>query len=201
MLLAAKCGNNYRLLEQEIDKLVTYSADRNSLITIQMVEELVDDSSEGNFFDPIEKFFSGNMKETLSAIKKYFFNNNDIRPLLAAFSARIRTLIQLKALIESKNLKVFYNNISKNDFLSAAKAVFMDPSEKSGFNVFSQNVWYLSKIIPAAMRFSLQQLQALQINLINIMPDISSISAEEQANLLSKTLLSHINDSKMSLNR
>ena len=194
-LLASKCGNNYRTLEQEIDKLATYVSNPKQPITINDVAELVDDTSEGNFFDTVEKFFARDANGMLDALRKYFFHNNDIRPLLAAFNARIRSLIQLQSLLNGKKIKVIYNNIVKSDFYAAAKFFYMDQGEKSSFNVFSQNIWYLSKIISNSIGFGISQLINLQICLTNAMPELSAGSANEQFHLISKILLSTLANS------
>ena len=41
----------------------------------------------------------------------------------------------------------------------------MENFEKSGFNVFSQNPWYLNKLIQEAAKFPLTQLLNLQVML------------------------------------
>jgi DNA polymerase-3 subunit delta len=161
-LLQSKCGNNARLWEQEINKLSTYICHSKSTISRKDVLSLTDDYDTGNFFEPIEKFFENDIDETFKSIDRYFFHNTDARALLSALQARNRTLIQLRMLIDSKHLKVIGNNFSKNDFIYAAKFFHMENSPKTTFNVFSQNTWYLSKLIPPVLKYKLPQLLGFQ---------------------------------------
>ena len=185
-LLAMKCGGNSRLLKQEIDKLSCYIADTGETISQEMVSELVEDDNEGNFFDTVEKFFQRDLDGTLIALKRYFFNNNDARPLLAAFTSRTRAIIQLKALLESK--KISLSSISKNNFSYLAKQFYMDQNEKSSFNIFSQNAWYLSKIAHYCINFTFDQLLDFQTQFTGIIPTLPSQSSE-QANHLKKLIV------------
>ncbi|MDR3143936.1 MAG: hypothetical protein LBT64_00345 [Puniceicoccales bacterium] len=161
-LLHMKCGNNFRLIEQEINKISTNIFGKRSNISSEDVETLVDDHDSGNFFDPVEKFFEGNIAATLRAIDKYFFCNGDARPLLSAFQSRNRLLIQLQSLLQSKRIKITGGAIAKNDIACAARALHMDSSEKSTFNVFSQNPWYLSKLVRPCANFQLRRLLLFQ---------------------------------------
>jgi DNA polymerase-3 subunit delta len=161
-LLHAKCGKNARLLEQEISKLSTYAIDRRSSIGENDVAEMVDFCCYGDFFEPVEKFFSDDIGSVFQSLDKYFFHDGDARPLLSAFQSRNRLLIQLRTLIDMKRIRISNDCISKNDILHAAESFHMNYPTKSTFNVFSQNVWFVSKLVPACTRFSLNKLLRFQ---------------------------------------
>ncbi|MDR1413688.1 MAG: hypothetical protein LBI56_01980 [Puniceicoccales bacterium] len=161
-LLQMKCGNNFRLLEQEINKLATHIYGKKDCISEEDVSELVDDHDRENFFEPVEKFFENNLDAALRSVDKYFFCNGDAIPLLLAMQARNRILIQMRILIDSKQVKIVHGGIVGNDFARAAKTFHMENLSKSTFNIFSQNTWYLSKLVPLCLNFKLQKLLKFQ---------------------------------------
>ncbi|MDR1596011.1 MAG: hypothetical protein LBR91_03775 [Puniceicoccales bacterium] len=161
-LLMMKCGHNGRLLEQEVNKLATYVLGHGDLISVGDVYMLVDDGNTGNFFEPVEKFFFCDIGEVLDAIGRYFFFNNDARPLVAALQSKNRLMIQLRALIDAKKIRIVGGNIPRNDLLNVAKILHMENLNKTSFNVFSQNPWYLSKLATACFRFELKKLLQFQ---------------------------------------
>jgi DNA polymerase-3 subunit delta len=162
-LLQSKCGNNARLWEQEINKLSAFTFGRKNAISRDDVLSLTDDYDTGNFFEPIEKFFENDLDETFKSIGRYFFHNTDARALLSALQSRTRTLIQLRTLMDLGHLKVFGHNFSKNDFIHASKFFHMESSSKTTFNIFSQNTWYLSKLIPSVLKYKLSKLLGFQV--------------------------------------
>ncbi|MDR2603049.1 MAG: DNA polymerase III subunit delta [Puniceicoccales bacterium] len=162
-LLQSKCGNNARLWEQEINKLSAYTSGRKNAIGRDDVLSLTDDYDTGNFFEPIEKFFENDLEETFKSIDRYFFHNTDARALLSALQSRNRTLIQLRTLADLRLLKVIGHNFSKNDFIYASKFFHMEGFSKTTFSVFSQNTWYLSKLIPLVLKYKLSRLLDFQI--------------------------------------
>ncbi|MDR1401385.1 MAG: hypothetical protein LBI81_00285 [Puniceicoccales bacterium] len=161
-LLRMKCGNNFRLLEQEINKLSTYIFGQRSHISEGDVATLVDDYDTENFFEPVEKFFENNIAAALQAMDRYFFSNSDAIPLLLALQARNRALIQMRALIDARHVKVVHSGVVKNDFIRAAQIFHMENLNRSTFNIFSQNIWYLSKLVPLCLKFKLRRLIKFQ---------------------------------------
>ncbi len=161
-LLQDKCGNHYRALKNEIDKLSAFIWNRKQSISRDDVMLLVDDYASDNFFEPVELFFSGKLSDCTRSIDVYLFGTQEIRPLIAALQSRNRLLIQLKSLIQQKSFNISAHGIRKNDIDHAAQYYHMENFEKSGFNVFSQNPWYLSKLIQEAVKFPLHKLLALQ---------------------------------------
>lgn len=161
-----KVGGQVRTAMQELEKLAVYMGEEGS-VEAETVMELVPDCAEGDFFEPVEAFFSGDVVWALDSIKKYFFNNNDARPLLSSFQGRVRLLIQLKTLLDAKELQLDYRgNLDKKAFEGAKKRyekTFSGSDEKSAYNVFSQNMWYLGKLGAACSKFNLKALIDFQL--------------------------------------
>lgn len=152
-ILISKVNGNTRLLLEEARKLATYLGEPDAEITPKLIEELVPNFGEGDFFEATEAFFSRNLSWTLDALKRHFFAGHDARPVLASLQNRNRLLIQLRGLIDGGELSVGSRGIPKAAFETAASAYerFYDGiSEKSNFNVFTQNLWYMGKLVSEA---------------------------------------------------
>jgi DNA polymerase-3 subunit delta len=180
-LLSMKCGDNFRLISQEIEKISTNIFGERSRISCSDVESLVDDYDSGNFFDPVEKFFEGDVLSALRAVDKYFFYNGDARPLLAAFQSRNRLLIQLQSLMKMGRIRIVGGSIARDDLSRVARALHMDTVGKSTFNVFSQNPWYLSKLARPCVLFKLQDLLKFQALFASIFLLISERNGEQKS--------------------
>lgn len=159
-LLVAKVGPNTRLLVEEVRKLSTYasqpidaSADASAkpgpvTITEAHVAELTPNVAQGDFFETAEAFFSGDLQWALAALRRHFFAGGDARPVLAALQNRNRLILQVRALIDSGEVRAGPRGI---DGLAGAAAThrgkFGEAAEvKSSYNVFAQNAWYLGKL-------------------------------------------------------
>ncbi|MDR2862455.1 MAG: DNA polymerase III subunit delta [Puniceicoccales bacterium] len=165
-----KTGGNTRLLLEELRKLVTYLGADGGEITAALVSKLVSDFGEGNFFEPVEAFFSGDLALALETLHRFFFHNPDgARPLFTALQNRTRLLIQLRALMDSGEIRATAR-LDEAGFAQAAAVHakhFEADAEKTSLNVFTQNVWYLgNSIAPATQLFSLRQLTELQLGLV-----------------------------------
>ncbi len=159
-LLLAKVGANTRLLIEEVHKLATYVPEGGT-VEESHVEELTPNVAEGDFFEAAEAFFSGDLKWTLGALQRHFFNGGDARPIISALQNRNRILLQVRALMESGEVKVGPRGLDKSGFDRAAQTYrghFTGVVEKSSFNVFTQNPWYLGKLVTSAKLPSLRRL-------------------------------------------
>ncbi len=147
-LLLAKVGANPRLLVEEVRKLATY-ADEAGTIAEAHVEELTPNFAGGDFFEAAEAFCSGDLKWSLAALHRHFFAGGDARPVITALQNRNRLLLQLRVLIDTDELRLGPRGLDKAGFERAAAAYgrhFGGLAEKSPFNVFTQNLWYLGKL-------------------------------------------------------
>jgi DNA polymerase-3 subunit delta len=171
-LLLAKVGANTRLLVEEVHKLAAHAD--GATIDEASVAELTPNAAQGDFFETADAFFSGDLQWTLAALKRHFFAGGDARPVLAALQSRNRILTQLRALVDAGEASVGPRGV---DGLPKAAAVhgarFGEAAgEKSSFNVFTQNPWYLGKLAGSAPLPPLRRLIANQREFINAFEEI-----------------------------
>ena len=166
-LLLAKVGANSRLLIEEVRKLSAY-AGAGGTIEESHVAELSPNAAEGDFFEAAEAFGSGDLRWTLAAFQRHFFAGGHARPVIAALQNRNRLLVQVRALLDSGEIRVGPRGV---EGLPAAAAAHREKfgeaaGEKSSFNVFAQNPWYLGKLAGSARLPSLRRLIDNQQELI-----------------------------------
>ena len=164
-ILMGKLNGNARLAVEEVRKLATYLGDRPEEVTEELLSELVPNFGEGDFFEPVEAFFSLKLEWTLNALRRYFFNAKDARPLLTMLQNRNRLMIQLKVLLMSGQIQRGPRGIDKASMEQAAALhaeAYSGEEGKSSFNVFSQNPWYLSRLAEPLGRLTLKELVDFQ---------------------------------------
>lgn len=165
-LLLAKVGANARLLLEEVRKLATYvggTGDGGAPGALRVEEahvaELTPNVAEGDFFEAAEAFFKGDLPWTLEALHRHFFAGGDARPILAALQNRNRILLQVRALVDAGEVRVGPRGL---DGLAKAAAThgsrFIGVTEKSSFNLFTQNAWYVGKLAGESRLPSLRRL-------------------------------------------
>jgi DNA polymerase-3 subunit delta len=150
-LLLARIGANTRLLVEEVHKLAA-SAAEGAVIDEATVAELTPNAAQGDFFETADAFFSGDLPWTLAALRRHFFTGGDARPVLAALQNRNRILTQVRALMDAGDARVGprgVDGLQKAGEAHAAKYAEA-AAEKSSYNVFTQNPWYLGKLVGAA---------------------------------------------------
>ncbi|MBE2216227.1 MAG: DNA polymerase III subunit delta [Opitutaceae bacterium] len=183
-LLVAKTGANARLLVGEIEKLATYLGESGATITEDLIDELVASAGEGDFFEAAEAFFSRNLPRTLEAIRQHFFSGHDARPLLSSLQNRNRLLVQLRALMLAGDVRVSPRGVDKGG-LERAAATCADlyrgsASEKSGYNIFTQNPWYLGKVVGTAELPALRRLIDHQLEFTRAFEEILAKDADQE---------------------
>ncbi len=145
-LMLTKVGANTRLLIEETRKLST-AVDDGMAITEDLVAELTPNVAEGDFFEAAEAFFSGDIKWTLAALHRHFFQGGDARPIISALQNRNRILLQVRALVDAGDARLGGRGL---DGLKSAESTyghhFIGVSGKSGYNLFTQNAWYVGKL-------------------------------------------------------
>lgn len=166
--LIGKTGGDSRLALNELEKLATFLGDGGTAISESLVMALVPDLNESDFFEPVEAFFEGDLKWTLDALNRYFFNNDDARALLTMLARRGRLTIQVRALVDAGHLPSGARGISASALSNAETAVrpvapFPPSTEKSGFNLFSQSQWYVARLAKGAELYSLKRLLDFQV--------------------------------------
>jgi DNA polymerase-3 subunit delta len=180
-LLLAKVGANTRLLVAEVHKLSNTVAE-GERVEEAHVAELTPNVAEGDFFEAAEAFFSGDLKWTLAALQRQFFAEpNATRPILAALQNRNRILLQVRALIDAGEVRVGPRGIDGLPNAAATYASrFTGASEKSSFNVFSQNPWYLGKLAGGAKLPGLRRLIDNQQEFITAFEEIIQRPQEQE---------------------
>jgi DNA polymerase-3 subunit delta len=157
-LLLAKVGANTRLLVEETRKLATYAGE-GATIEEAHVAELTANTAEGDFFEAAEAFFSGDLQWTLAALRRHFFTGGDARPVISALQNRNRILLQVRALVDSGDVRLGQRGLDGMPKAQAAHGTkFIGATEKSSYNLFSQNAWYVGKLASSAKLPSLRRL-------------------------------------------
>lgn len=185
--LLAKVNNNARLLIQEIEKLTTYLGKDKSTIDIKLVNELVTEFGESDFFEFSEAFFSLDLNWTLDALTRYFFIQKESRPLITSLFNKLRLLIQLRVLLDAGSIESSSYGINKNaiEQLSLEHKLSNDEGQnKSAFNVFSQNPWYLGKLSAVAKKIPLKKLIDIDFALIKVFETILEFSQPKEQEMI-----------------
>lgn len=173
-ILLAKVSNNARLAAEETTKLATYLSNDSSEITEDLVMSMVPDFGENDFFEVVEAFFALDLPWTLQAVRQHFFTNTSGRPLISSLQSRTRLLIQIRVLLDRKKISIGPRGISKNDLeraYSGYSQYFQSTTEKSNFNVFTQNPWYLSRLCQNIQKLPLKKLITFQTSFIDAFND------------------------------
>lgn len=180
-LLLARIGPNTRLLVEEVRKLATYAAEGEP-ISEELVAELSPNVAEGDFFESAEAFFSGDLKWTLAALHRHFYAGGDARPVLSALQNRNRLLIQVRALVDAGEAKLGPRGLDGLQRAAAnhAERFGLAKAEKSTFNVFSQNAWYVGKLAQGGKLPSLKRLIDNQREFITAFEGLIGRSGEEE---------------------
>ena len=181
-LMLARLGPNTRLVVEETRKLATYAADRGGKIEEAHVAELTPNVAEGDFFEAAEAFFSGDLPWTLQALHRHFFNGGDARPIIAALQNRNRILLQVRALIDAGDARLGPRGLDGIPRAAASYGSrFVGATEKSSFNLFTQNPWYVGKLAGSAKLPSLRRLIDNQQELILAFEEIVRRPDEQEA--------------------
>ena len=170
-LMLAKIGANTRLLVEETRKLATYAGE--GPIEESYVADLTPNVAEGDFFEAAEAFFSGDLNWTLAALHRHFFTGGDARPVISALQNRNRILLQVRALIDAGDVRLGPRGLDGLQRAGSTYASrFVGATEKSSYNVFTQNPWYLGKLAGTAKLPPLRRLIDNQRELIAAFEEI-----------------------------
>lgn len=176
-LFLKKVGTNARALENELEKLGVYldaTPQKPQKVPVELVIDITSTLDEGEFFEPVEAFYSRKAAWGLSSVRDYFTlrKDADARPILAAFFNRNRLLLLIRAAEAEGYARVGPRGISFTPQANDLKAQM--GAEKSPFNLFAQHPFYLGKLAAEAQRFSLEELQRIQAELVDLFENIHS---------------------------
>lgn len=180
-LLLAKVGSNTRLLVEEVRKLATSIAEGGTIEETH-VAELTPNAAQGEFFETAEAFFSGDLKWTLAALERHFFSGGDARPVISSLQNRNRILLQLRALVDAGDVRLGPRGA---DGLPRAAGQYTGKfgaaaTEKSAYNIFTQNPWYVGKLAPGGKLPSLRRLIDNQQEFINAFEELVQRPREQE---------------------
>lgn len=187
-LLLGKVNGHMRMTFSELEKLACH-AGAGGAIDAETVMRLVPVFGAGDFFEPVEYFFAGDLAGTLGSLRRFFFNNSSARPLLSALQNRNRLLIQLRALVDAGDASLnFRGGISKSAIESAGARygrLFRGNDEKSSLNLFSQNAWYAGeKVAGATLKnktVTLRRLIDWQLDFLRAFEELIARPGEDEA--------------------
>jgi DNA polymerase-3 subunit delta len=178
--LQSLLGKDARMTQLELEKLASYIGEDRDTITLGDVNLLVDPANGGEFFQQIESFYSPNIDEKLSAIKRYFYFTGEARPLIAGLQNRTRIMIQLRALVDGNRIQLG-RPMSKTQLENLSKLFNANVSEKNSYNVFAQNTWYLGKLLGSLERYSLHRLLDIQLALMDAIAETGNRCDDQAA--------------------
>ena len=174
-ILLTKVGANTRLLTEEVRKLATYVGE-GAVIEEAQVIELTPNQAEGDFFESADRFFAGDLPGTLHALEKHFFAGGDARPVLSSLQNRNRILIQCRVLIDNGELRApgpyGFDKAAWARAQTAYTKHFGGDAEKSSYNLFTQNQWYVGKLVGSAKLPPLRRLIDTQQELVRVFEEI-----------------------------
>lgn len=182
-LLLLKVNGNSRLLIQELQKLITFVGKEAQGIDVKLVNEMVAQFGEGDFFEFSEAFFSFDLDWTLDALTRHFFAENEVRVLITSLFNRLRLMIPLRALLDAGSIQASPYGLNKDVLAALAiehDLVSADPETKSSFNLFSQNAWYLGKLSVVAKKIPLKKLIDIELELIEVFENILEHSQPQE---------------------
>jgi DNA polymerase-3 subunit delta len=160
-ILLTKVGANTRLLTEEVRKLATYAGEGGVIEEAQVIE-LTPNMAEGDFFEAADRFFAGDLRGTLGALQRHFFTGGDARPVLSSLQNRNRILIQARVLIDAGDLRApGPYGFDKSAWARAQETYarhFGGDTEKSAYNLFTQNQWYAGKLVSTGRLPTLRRL-------------------------------------------
>jgi DNA polymerase-3 subunit delta len=174
-LLLQKIGPNTRLLTEEVRKLATFVGDGGVIEEVQ-IDELTPNFAEGDFFESAERFFAGDLRGTLGALQRHFFAGGDARPIISALQNRNRILIQVRVLIDSGELRApgpyGFDKAAWSRAQAAYAKHFGGDAEKSAYNLFTQNQWYVGKLVGTGKMPTLRRLIDNQQEFLGVFEEI-----------------------------
>ncbi|HWZ93578.1 MAG TPA: DNA polymerase III subunit delta [Opitutaceae bacterium] len=153
----------------------------SAVIEESHVIELTPNTAEGDFFEAAEAFFSGDLKWALAALHRHFFAGGDARPVISALQNRNRILLQLRALLDAGEVHLGPRGVDGLPRAATAHAAKFSEAagEKSSYNIFTQNPWYLGKLASGKLP-SLRRLIDNQHELIAAFEEIIRRPGEQE---------------------
>ncbi|UPA28619.1 MAG: hypothetical protein LW808_000930 [Verrucomicrobiota bacterium] len=168
-LFLRRTGNETAVIDNELEKLLLYVGDRRD-IEIEDIRAVVVDIQNSDFFETIDSFFQDDVERFREEIRRYFLYQEEGRPLLMALQNRVRILVQLAYLCE-------HDHVARINKATLEQLATRYP-KASDESIFSQNPWYLSKLLPIAQQHSVREWLQFQRQLLWAIVDLSTYYRE-----------------------
>ncbi|MDR0428660.1 MAG: hypothetical protein LBG86_01335 [Puniceicoccales bacterium] len=182
-----KVGNHLRIIDSELEKVQLYG-DGITPVEEDAVNFLVCPGLEENFFEPINAFYGRDSTRLWNAIDHYFSSGKcDVRALIGAFQSKNRLLLQLKAMGMQPRMSL-KECLQKRLHILKIRPIAAATSSGTGMCVFSQNIWYLLRLMDELGKFSLKQLLSIQLTLTEVFQGILDQPDQGEAILLKHLL-------------
>jgi len=169
--LSQRLNHHNRMALSEVNKLADFVGPGGQ-ITLDIVDAYVPVFGQVDFFAAADAFYRLDLPRALDALAQHCFAHKEVRPLLSALQQRNRLLIQLKTLIEAKDLQLSASGIAKTGLEAAREKYNFPLGEKSTLNIFTQNPWYLGKLAQSVQKLSLKQLVDWQLLFIQAFEEL-----------------------------
>jgi DNA polymerase-3 subunit delta len=160
-------GNDLGIIDSELDKLLLYVHEKNE-ITREDIEAIAVDFRSDDFFETVDLFFGDSPEQFFRSIRRYFLHQEEGRPLLAALQNRTRLLIQLRYFYENDGIAKMSKPV-----LEQLKNRYVTIYREEGGSIFTQNPWYLGKLLEIAKKCSLEGWIRIQVTLLRAVVDLS----------------------------
>ncbi len=157
-LLVERVSHNARLVKLETEKLAAYVGGKGATIDETLVSSFVPNFGEADFFEAAEVFYTLDLEAALAALRRHFFTRPDARGLIANLQRMNRLLIQLRVLSDSGDIGGHVNKSTLEAASVRYQHLYGGKEPKSAFNIFSQNPFYLSRLLNTAKRIKLKRL-------------------------------------------
>jgi DNA polymerase-3 subunit delta len=170
-----KTGNDLAVIANELTKLLIHVGDRDT-VDVRDIDAIVVDWRDGDFFEMIDLFFEENFETFSAGIRRYFAYHGEGRPLLAALQNRVRLLIQLCYFHENDGVESINKSVMER--LRDRYAGIYNGGTGS---IFTQNPWYLGKLLAIAKKCSLNAWIQFQIKLLESTVALSENYGRQQS--------------------
>lgn len=183
-ILRGKLNGEIRVAAEETRKLVTALPEGRAEITEEQVLAEVPEFGEAEFFEAADKFFRGDLREALEAIRRHFFSQKEGRPLLSNLLNRNRLMIQIRVLVDAGMVRVGGNRVDERGLAAAAEKAapwYGETERKNPVNVFGQNAYYLGNLAAAARRLPLRSLFDYQTAFVETFRELVDRPDEHEA--------------------
>ncbi|MGB0370429.1 MAG: DNA polymerase III subunit delta [Opitutales bacterium] len=183
-ILIAKVSGNARVVENETAKVATMVGPGGT-VSEEHIHEHVPVFGDTDFFEAAEAFYTLDLKKTLIALDRHFFTFSDARGLISNLQGRNRLLIQIRTLLDAKAIRLSggpRGGVDKSSWESAQRrygTAFGSDNTKSGFNIFTQNAWYVGMLAKTAERLKLKKLIDFQLEFSKAFEQILSRPTEQ----------------------